>query len=334
MEEVAARAGVSTSTVCRALSNNPQISAATRERIRSLAEEMGYRPDPLLSAFASRNRTKTKTSDITTIAYITNFPTADEWRQNTFYRDAYQGAADRADELGYKLEHFWLKEPGMTAQRLSKVLYNRGISAICIAPMPQVRGHLSLDWARFSCITIGYSMMRPALNRTTPHHYHGIIEAIRELKRLGYQRIGFCLFKGTGRRVDDLWVSGWLLCQTLFTDMHLPYFLFEDQTKTGIASWSKRENLQVVLGGEPVVLEELRAHGRFPEALAYASLNWAAHEPEIAGIDQRPSAIGIAAIDTVVSQLQRGERGVPGYAMTAMIEGRWKAGASAPAFKH
>jgi DNA-binding LacI/PurR family transcriptional regulator len=330
MEEVAAKAGVSTSTVCRALSNSPQISEKTRGRVRQIAEEMGYRPDPLLSAFATRNRTKAAGSDITTIAYITNFPTAQEWRTNPFYASVYQGAERRADALGYKLEHFWLRDPGMTGARLSRVLYNRGISAICVAPTPWVRGHLSLDWERFSCVTLGYSMMRPDLHRTTPHHYHAVLAAVREVRRLGYRRVGLCMFAGTSRRVDDQWVAGWLVGQKQFKDMHLPYFLFEDETRPEIADWAKAQDLEMIIGGELAVLAELRRAGIYPGMLHYASLSWTAAEQGVAGIDQRPEAIGMAAIDVVIGQLQRGERGVPEFAMTAMVEGRWIGGESAP----
>lgn len=44
MQDVAARAGVTAATVSLALSGSTRISAATRERVTRIAEEMGYRP--------------------------------------------------------------------------------------------------------------------------------------------------------------------------------------------------------------------------------------------------------------------------------------------------
>lgn len=47
IKDIAARAGVSHSTVSRALSNNPLISEATRRRLQAMAQEMGYSPNAI-----------------------------------------------------------------------------------------------------------------------------------------------------------------------------------------------------------------------------------------------------------------------------------------------
>lgn len=58
IHEVAARCGVAASTVSRAFSRPERVSAATRERILAVAEQMGYRPNPIARALPS-GRTKT-----------------------------------------------------------------------------------------------------------------------------------------------------------------------------------------------------------------------------------------------------------------------------------
>ena len=54
LEDVARAAGVSKSTVSRVLSDDPTLSVRddTRERIRALAQELGYRPHPVARALA------------------------------------------------------------------------------------------------------------------------------------------------------------------------------------------------------------------------------------------------------------------------------------------
>ncbi|WP_295731281.1 LacI family DNA-binding transcriptional regulator [uncultured Limosilactobacillus sp.] len=47
---IAAKAGVSTSTASRALNDNPRISLQTRQRVKQIARELGYRPN-----FSARN---------------------------------------------------------------------------------------------------------------------------------------------------------------------------------------------------------------------------------------------------------------------------------------
>lgn len=55
LKEIAEAAGVSVMTVSKALRDKPDLSAATKSRIRILADQMGYVPD--LSASGLRNRT-------------------------------------------------------------------------------------------------------------------------------------------------------------------------------------------------------------------------------------------------------------------------------------
>jgi hypothetical protein len=48
-----------------------------------------------------------------------------------------------------------------------------------------------------------------------------------------------------------------------------------------------------------------------------------------AGIDERPEAIGSAAIEQLAAMIQRGEKGTPATPKVTMITGRWIDGASA-----
>lgn len=248
---------------------------------------------------------------------------------NPFYAPLFQGASEQALRNGYKLEHFWLREPGMTGERLSRILYSRGIGAVFVAPTASVRSRLSLDWARFSCVTVGYSLLRPDLHRTTPHHFHAILTAARKLWRLGYARIGLCLFERTSSRVDDLWLAGALLTHHHNPRAPLKIFLFNDDTLKQIPSWCLREKLEVVVSDNQHVLHELQRQGiRAPGEVDFATLNWNQGEAEIAGVDQRPDRIGAAALDMVIAQLRRGERGIPAIAVTSMVEGVWVDGPS------
>ena len=49
---------------------------------------------------------------------------------DTIFREQYTGATRRAEELGYKLDHFWLTEPGMTAARATQILRTRNITGL------------------------------------------------------------------------------------------------------------------------------------------------------------------------------------------------------------
>src|SRR5262249_46736962 len=54
LKDIAARAGVSVMTVSKVLRDTPDVSVATKARVRQLAEEMGYTPDSMAQGLRSR----------------------------------------------------------------------------------------------------------------------------------------------------------------------------------------------------------------------------------------------------------------------------------------
>ncbi|MFW5773983.1 MAG: LacI family DNA-binding transcriptional regulator, partial [Tangfeifania sp.] len=58
IHDIAKKLNISASTVSRALNNNPLINKATREKIKKVAREMGYRPNTMAANLRTR-RTNT-----------------------------------------------------------------------------------------------------------------------------------------------------------------------------------------------------------------------------------------------------------------------------------
>ena len=78
MRQIATAAGVSVATVSMALRNSEKITAAVREKVRAVAAQLNYRPDPLIAALADRRR-EHKPASLDVIAYITAYPTREGW---------------------------------------------------------------------------------------------------------------------------------------------------------------------------------------------------------------------------------------------------------------
>ncbi len=89
MRDVAKRAGVSTMTVSRALSEPSKVSEETRERVLSAVKEIGYLPNHLASSLSS-NRS-------TTIGLIV--PSID----NSIYTQTVKGLSDVMRQSGFQL---------------------------------------------------------------------------------------------------------------------------------------------------------------------------------------------------------------------------------------
>ena len=75
LAEIARRAGVSVMTVSRALRKQSNISPQTQKRIQVIADELGYRPNPLVSALMTYRRAAKPVESHLSIGFITNFST-------------------------------------------------------------------------------------------------------------------------------------------------------------------------------------------------------------------------------------------------------------------
>ena len=132
LKMIAAKAGVHLSTVSLALNKHPSIPASTRERLEKLAAEMGYRPDPMLSAAGSYRTLHRKPIDHGVLAWVDNWPGPTRARDG--FRALWHGAFKRADSSAGNSRNFASKR--RTFQRkISQILRSRGIIGVMIAPL-------------------------------------------------------------------------------------------------------------------------------------------------------------------------------------------------------
>ena len=96
MQEIADIAGVSKSTVSRALAESPLISEKTREAIRAIARQHGYRLNKKARNFQS--------SSTLTIAVVVQEPDRTEWSfTDPFFLQLLGSIANELDSLGHEL---------------------------------------------------------------------------------------------------------------------------------------------------------------------------------------------------------------------------------------
>jgi len=76
----------------------------------------------------------------------------------------------------------------------------------------------------------------------------------------------------------------------------------------------------------------VKADLRIPQDIAFAHLSLPSifSNRKLSGLDQNWGLAGAAAVDSVVAQIHRNERGIPDIPKTLMVEGRWIEGETAP----
>ncbi len=186
IKDIAREAGVSHSTVSRALSNSPLISAETRERIQELAAAMGYTPDAVAQSLQNR-QTKTIGLVVSSIA-------------DPFFADLVEGIDDVASEEGLSL---FINVSHNDPQREVKVIetfHRRRVDAIIAASSRlSVRHRKQLINIRVPVVTINRQPEEEGelFHSVTIDDRFGAQLAVKHLLELGHRRIGYL---GMGNR--------------------------------------------------------------------------------------------------------------------------------------
>lgn len=334
LQDVALRAGVHRTTVSLALRNHPRIPAATREKVKAVARRLGYRINPLVSALMQSRRSGRAVKHVT-LAYVTNYPTRFGWRPPHHDRpDFFPGAVDRARDFGYKLEHFWLAEPGMTPDRLSGILSARGINGVIIGRLPPGQHTMDMAWSRFSCVALGLTLRAPMLHHVTENHFDAAWQGMQRCHERGYRRVGFVFSEANDSpRVGDRWLGAFLAQQKLFPAAgRLQPCPAVPADEKSFCAWFERARPDAVITnhGRPVLAWLARMGRHVPRDVGLIDLAGDHPESECAGVAHDPAQLGALAVETLVGLMHRNETGVPDAQNEILLTGAWREGRTLP----
>lgn len=328
LQDIADRVGLTKSGVSRALRNHPSIPPVTRERVRKAAIELGYRPNPYITTLMTNLRASRPDESRPIIGIVTNFQPVDGWLKRPFLRRVHSGIVARAESLGFRVEEFARRAPGMTVKRLEKILFTRNIRAIILMPAQNSPSHLQMDLTNLAAVTIGYSIWRPHISRAVVDAVHGVAEALRHLRRLGYQKIGMVVHKENDDRVNRNWSAGYLSRMRVPEEadrvrlLIAPYWEY-----VPFIRWMRANKPDAVISPHIETLLWLRTAGfRVPEDVAFVCLDWSNLIEPCAGVDQNHESVGEKAVDMVSSAMQRNEFGLPKNPVSTQIECTWVPG--------
>lgn len=349
MADIAKRAGVHPTTVSLALRNHPSLPETTRQRLRTLADEMGYRPDPAMRALVAYRESQRQRLVRPHLAYLTHWSTRWGWRNALGHAEFYEGAAARAKQFGYDLEHFWLGEPGMTHARMSGILRTRGINGVIVAShVEECDVAIDFDWNRFCAVKIDFFPFGTALHNVTNDQRSIMQLALERALAAGYRRIGAVIPSWWDRGVRSAWSAGFLAGQqSLPASDRIPLLDYPSKHASPdspdrpprrqldhfpFARWLDEHQPEVLISYLPFVkgaLDNLRIS--VPRDLAYVDVFLEPDtDPGIAGIRQNCTRVGEVTAELLAGQLQQNSFGLPAIPTTTLVDGTWRDGASLP----
>lgn len=342
MRDVAARAGVNASTVSRALRGDPRVSEATRERVKTAARELEYRPNPYVQAFTAHVRGYRRMPEHAPVALL-NF--CERGKMPAYIKRYAEGVESQARLNGYKVDPFHLDGSKQQYDRLLRILQTRGIQGLVVLPVEQGSKLPGLETFPLAMSTIDYTLKSPSLHRATPSYYQNMDLALRSAHRLGYRRMGFFTYREEVERISSHWLgafASWSLLQPREHQVPVHFSAFNGAYRTGSRAdkdwntyresflrWVNRNRPDVIISNDTFVLDWLGSEGiDVPGEIGFVHLGLNDEEPGLSGIDQNHREIGAAAMDLVLSQIHANQSGVPEHMKTVLVYGSWVDGST------
>lgn len=332
MQQIANVAGVSKSAVSLALRNDPRIPEATRSRIQKVADELGYRRNPVVDSLMTQLRVGRQPSFQANLGLINCSPLRDLTQNHTFRR-LREGVLRRAEQLGYGVEEFWLQQPDMRPERLKQIMETRGIRGLilvaAISPETIGQGYAKI-WYNFACSVIGVTHLKNDLNCASNDQYLTARNATSKVIELGYQRPLLVVPPEDDALLEDKFSAGFYSATRVLPSKHrLNLVPLEIAAPDKAIARIKKLKPDIVITNKVELYDALVESGvRVPEDLGVVHLDWHDGISHLAGMRQNNRVVGSAGVDLVTGQLQKNEFGSQEFPKVIQIESVWIDGGS------
>jgi LacI family transcriptional regulator len=317
--QIAKASGLAVATVSYALRNHPKIPAPTVARVQAVADALGYRPNPRVAALMAHIRRARPVATGDRIAFI--------WLARPApYLRMHEGARQRAEQLGYELEDFALREGGLNAARLERILRARRIAGIVLSPLDSGEASFALDWdwSRFSPAIIGNAVCTPELHHAGHHHFGGMRLALQKLAAGGRRRIAAVIECEVNERARRAWSGAFLEHHPARASARRWLQAVDTIDATRLRRWlaSMRPDALITTRDMLRRLEaaNVNVHEQIDDIVL---LNWTPAAAAYCGIDQCEEVIAAHAVDLVVGQLHHNECGAPEHVKMLLFPGKW-----------
>jgi len=331
IKDIAKQMGLSVSAVSYALRNSPEVSKATREKVQRVAKEMGYVPSPAMGALAEYRRSirSAESEGFRTLAYVhTYFP--ETWRGRGNRRALLEALEERAQELGYRLEVFAAGQTRASMKKCSRILYNRGIQGVFLAPhlyKDEDGAELELDWEHFAAISVLNEQPSRATHLVMPSWVRNREILLEKIMQAGVDRVGV---------YTTINVKSWSgeISHTFSPHRNakgkeiqtIPPLVTDFYDNETFISWFRLWKPQLIvtnLENVPSLLEEEGL--QVPEDVGVVFLDSVQIETRTA-VDVLPREVARTAVSLMNDLIRNQNLGIPEHPYRLMVPGKWQWG--------
>ncbi|MBC9889272.1 MAG: LacI family DNA-binding transcriptional regulator [Opitutae bacterium] len=342
MRDIARRLNVSHATVSMALRNNPRISKARREEVHRIAKEIGYRPDPILSALVSYRQRKQAKPVVSALAWINRWKDPRKLRGHKEFDSYWQGACAAAEVLGYRIEELVVDED-MKGRRLKDILFARGIQGLLIPPheADPYWVDLGLELDNFCVVRFGFSISDLRADMIGNDQMRSAELAVARIYQSGYRALGYFSDELFDAKTDGNFRMGALRglenhggmarVEPLILTARMGEGDGDPKLLKHLMDWIDSNRLDSILTSDIALTGSLKQIGiRVPRDLGLALTSVREVEGNHSGLDQNPFQIGQIAVQVLVDKINRSDNGEPEYCRRVLVEGHWVDGDTLP----
>lgn len=186
IKDIARIAGVSHTTVSRALRDSPEVSEETKARIRRIADEVGYRPSAVARSLVTQ-RTQVVGVVVTRLS-------------DPFHTEMVQGVEEVAEQHEYGVLLSLSHEDSRKEQSIVEMMAQRQVDGIIVSASRVGNHYLNLlEGLHIPIVLINSHHTSENVYSIAMDDHHGGLVATQHLIDLGHQHIGYITSERGGR---------------------------------------------------------------------------------------------------------------------------------------
>jgi DNA-binding LacI/PurR family transcriptional regulator len=309
-------------TVSLSLRGSPKISAATRDRIQHLADEMGYRPDPEISRLMRHLRSSRTLQGKVGLAIVDFYPASD-FIENSYNHRIRQGAIHRAAELGFSVTALHAADCAFSLKHLLKIVRHRGLDGALLLPsLAPTRLDPTVDWRDISVVATSNSILAPRFHSVVPHQFANMMRLIETMQARGHRRICAIFDEFFDERTAHNFTAAVNWHQQGQRTLVLPGSMAAADKAALVAHWIEKHQPDMIFAqASDAVTDALPRLRRERTDLPFEIVGLGTSpESGISYLDERPELVGSGAVDLLAGMIYYHETGIPEHPRTTMID--------------
>jgi DNA-binding LacI/PurR family transcriptional regulator len=309
-------------TVSLSLRGSPKISAATRDRIQHLADEMGYRPDPEISRLMRHLRSSRTLQGKVGLALVDFYPTSD-FAENSYNHRIRQGAIRRATELGFNVTALHAADCDFSLKHLLKIVRHRGLEGALLLPsVAPTKLDPTVDWRDVSVVATSNSILAPRFHSVVPHQFANMMRLIETMQARGHRRICAIFDEFFDERTAHNFTAAINWHHHGQRTLVLPAKMVAAEKAALVAHWIEKHQPDMIFAQASDAVADALPRlkpGRAGCGFEIVGLG-APLGSSISYLDERPELVGSGAVDLLAGMIYYHETDIPAHPRTTMID--------------